>query len=78
MGKLTARQVNTAPTKAMPYKLTDGGGLYLQIAKNVALTKVEGLAKIAQLSATSVLTHIDAKRELPPPLTPQLLLCSLP
>ncbi|HGW5560947.1 TPA: Arm DNA-binding domain-containing protein, partial [Klebsiella pneumoniae] len=30
--KLTARQVDTAKPKEKPYKLSDGGGLYLEVA----------------------------------------------
>ncbi|WP_449758005.1 Arm DNA-binding domain-containing protein, partial [Erwinia persicina] len=30
--KLTARQVDTAKPKEKPYKLADGGGLYLEVA----------------------------------------------
>ena len=30
--KLTARQVDTARPKEKPYKLSDGGGLYLEVA----------------------------------------------
>ncbi|MBH2717046.1 tyrosine-type recombinase/integrase [Serratia marcescens] len=32
--KLTARQVDTAKPKEKPYKLSDGGGLYLEVAPN--------------------------------------------
>lgn len=32
--KLTARQVETAKPKEKPYKLADGGGLYLLVNPN--------------------------------------------
>lgn len=32
--KLTARQVDTAKPKEKPYKLSDGGGLYLEVTPN--------------------------------------------
>lgn len=32
--KLTVRQIDTAKPKEKPYKLSDGGGLYLEVTTN--------------------------------------------
>lgn len=43
--KLTARQVETAKPKEKPYKLADGGGLYLLLIPTVKDTGVSNTVR---------------------------------
>ncbi len=61
--KLNARQVETAKPKDKPYKLADGGGMYLEVFPNG--TKSWG--RTGKISTRSLVTRrISARLSTPP------------
>ncbi len=64
--KLNARQVGTAKPKDKPYKMADGGGLYLLVNPNGARYwrlkyRVDGKERLLVLSVYPAVTLADAR-----------------
>lgn len=64
--KLNARQVETTKPKDKPYKMADGGGLYLIVNPNGARywrlkNRVDGKEKLLALGVYPTVTLADAR-----------------
>lgn len=66
--KLTARQVDTSKPKDKPYKLSDGGGLYLLVSPNGSRYwrlkyRIAGKEKLLALGVYPDITLAEARQK---------------